>query len=36
MAISFGPEQVKAQLERFAKLPKAYRLAAIPALPFAP
>jgi type IV pilus assembly protein PilO len=32
MAISLGSEQVKAQLERFAKLPKPYRLAAIPVL----
>ncbi len=32
MAISLGPEQFKAQLERFAKLPRSYRLAAIPVL----
>ncbi|MCL4683273.1 type 4a pilus biogenesis protein PilO [Myxococcota bacterium] len=32
MAINLGLDQVKGQLERFAKLPKPYRMAAIPAV----
>lgn len=32
MAIDLGLDQIKAQLERFAKLPKPYRMAAIPVL----
>ena len=32
MAVDLGLDQVKAQFERFAKLPRAYRIAAVPVL----